>query len=109
MKIQIRNQVFETNSSSTHSLCMISKNIMEEWKSGELYYLPENKSFITKEEYEDLHKGKPVYNSWGSVPLTMEQYFDGEWCTYMYETFRESYTTDNNEVIYAFGHHGYNG
>ena len=30
MKIQIRNQVFETNSSSTHSLCMISKNIMEE-------------------------------------------------------------------------------
>lgn len=35
MKRQIRRGVFETNSSSTHSLTMCSEEEFEQWKNGE--------------------------------------------------------------------------
>ena len=38
MKIQIRTGLFETNSSSVHSLVMVSGNDYEKWKNGELVY-----------------------------------------------------------------------
>ena len=34
MKIQIRTGLFETNSSSVHSLVMVSGNDYEKWKKG---------------------------------------------------------------------------
>ena len=36
MKRQIRQGVFETNSSSEHSIAIVSKNDFERWKKGEL-------------------------------------------------------------------------
>ena len=38
MKRQIRRGVYETNSSSTHSLTMCSKEEFEQWKNGELLF-----------------------------------------------------------------------
>ena len=38
MKKQIRRNVFETNSSSTHSITICSKSEFEAWKNGELLY-----------------------------------------------------------------------
>ena len=38
MKRQIRRGVFETNSSSTHSLTMCSEEEFEQWKNGELLF-----------------------------------------------------------------------
>lgn len=32
MKVQVRQSVFETNSSSTHSLCFVDKNEWNHWK-----------------------------------------------------------------------------
>ena len=53
MKRQIRIGVFETNSSSTHSLTMCSRDDYEKWEKGEIL-LNENwhieKQFVTKEE-----------------------------------------------------------
>jgi len=34
----IRRGVFETNSSSTHSLCIASKEDFKKWQNGELVY-----------------------------------------------------------------------
>lgn len=38
MKRQIRRGVFETNSSSTHSLTMCSEEEFEKWKNGEILF-----------------------------------------------------------------------
>ena len=35
---QIRRNVFETNSSSTHSLTMCSKSQFEDWKAGKVLF-----------------------------------------------------------------------
>ena len=61
--IQIRNGVFETNSSSTHSLVMCMKNDYDKWANREVYLNNEagwssyseykNKQFVTKEEAID--------------------------------------------------------
>ena len=62
--IQIRNGVFETNSSSTHSLVMCMKNDYDKWANREVYLNNEagwssyseykNKQFVTKEEAIDI-------------------------------------------------------
>lgn len=38
MKTTIREGVFETNSSSTHSLIMMEESKFKKWKDGELFY-----------------------------------------------------------------------
>ena len=57
MKIQIRQEVFETNSSSTHVLCHVKKDNYNAWKAGELYYYPsdvyDKNGFINAKEARD--------------------------------------------------------
>lgn len=47
--LKIRHNVFETNSSSTHSITMCTKDQYEQWKNGELYWYRWGESFATKE------------------------------------------------------------
>ena len=55
--ISIRRNVFETNSSSTHSITMCTQSDFDKWKNGELYWNRWGQKFITKEEYEsELNK-----------------------------------------------------
>lgn len=44
--IQVRGKVFETNSSSTHSLTMCSEEEFNKWKSGELLFDYYNDCFV---------------------------------------------------------------
>lgn len=46
MKRVIRRGVFETNSSSTHSITMVSSEDYNKWQNGELFYC--DGEFITK-------------------------------------------------------------
>ena len=70
---QIRLNVFETNSSSTHSLIMAEDHIFQKWIDGEFLYndgydsVLKGKDFVTKEEA--LGAAQRVY-SW----LTKEQF-----------------------------------
>ena len=48
--ISVRKNVFETNSSSTHSITMCSENEYDKWKSGELFYKRCYEKFYTKEQ-----------------------------------------------------------
>ena len=50
MKQSIRRGVFETNSSSTHSLTMCSEDEYEKWIKGELYFIPDTEEFVNEEE-----------------------------------------------------------
>ena len=62
MKI-IRNGVFETNSSSTHSITMCTKSDYEKWKNGELYYFEGSETgFVTKEERDKIIRKNIIYN-----------------------------------------------
>ena len=61
MILQVRQGVFETNSSSTHTLTICTKEDYEDWKHGDKFWLDNDwgklqtsKSFVTSEELEEL-------------------------------------------------------
>lgn len=61
MIFQVRQGVFETNSSSTHTLTICSKEDYEDWERGDKFWLDNdwgklqtNKSFVTPEELAEL-------------------------------------------------------
>ena len=92
--VVIRRGVFETNSSSTHSLTISTKSDYEKWKRGEL-----------------------LFDNWknGFVEITEETEGDGDCYSYTryeekigdyYETFNEHYTTQSGDEIVVFGYHG---
>lgn len=94
---QIRYGVFETNSSSIHTLTMCSKEEYEDWKNGNLVYDKYEEKFITKDfinEEERIQEGYLSYDEYE------EEYVD-------YEHFEETYVTKNGEKIVAFGYCGY--
>ena len=133
----IRRGVFETNSSSTHSLTMCSESEYDRWKKGELLYHSYDGEFKTKEQIlEDAKKtreeylekqknGEALYRYQENyvraetdedllkVELDIEDWkaFDSFWdyveCEY--ETFEQEHTASNGEKIIAFGYFGYNG
>lgn len=53
MKVQVRNSIFETNSSSTHALVMLNQEDYDKYVNGEII-ISRNGNFITKEEYDKL-------------------------------------------------------
>ena len=56
MKRQIRRGVFETNSSSTHSLTMCSKSEYDEFEKGNMYIERWGSKLYTKEEMIEKFK-----------------------------------------------------
>lgn len=53
MIFQVRQNTFETNSSSTHSLCIASPEEFKKWKDGELFYSIYDEEFYTRKEVEE--------------------------------------------------------
>lgn len=99
MKRQIRREVFETNSSSVHSLTMCTKSDYDKWVNGEYVYdrCEEKLIPVTEEIQKSIDSGDYEY-------LTSEK-FDEVFEDYDY--FEESFTTPSNEQIIAFGYSGY--
>lgn len=93
MKINIRNNVFETNSSSVHSLCICTEREFDAWKKGESYYDDWNDK-ITKDSTD----------KWGENNQTYEDFFEEDWgyC----ETYEEHFTTPSGDKMVAFGRYG---
>ena len=125
--LQIRRNVFETNSSSTHSIVLCLKKDYNLFKSGAYYYIDScrlDKKFVTWDELVDIVKnnkilvGKNVYydmikykeqgneedleellKDWSIY--TYDSYFDNE-----YESYFSQLTTPSGEDICAFGFYG---
>lgn len=95
---QIRKNVFETNSSSTHSLTMCTKEEYDNWENGKLLFDSYYKKFVPSLELTraDFMNEIVTYPEW----LDRNDYLD---------TFYKEYTTKNNEKIVAFGAYGYDG
>lgn len=128
--IQIRQGVFETNSSSTHSITIAPESDFNKWKNGEVYLNDgwwssdddpsKDKTFLTKDEAinllgsyeyykrnEDLNdmndeELNEVFRDWDIY--TFENYWDD----YL-EDYETHYTTEHGDNIIVFGQYGYNG
>lgn len=117
---QIRRNVFETNSSSTHSITMCSKDEYNRWEKGELYLYRWGDKFKTRDELIEMLKTDAYYRlrypneDWNN-PDTIDEILEDEgwlteeqyWDDVDMETFCESYTTSSGEEIMAFGYYGY--
>ena len=96
---QIRRSVFETNSSSTHSITMCMKSEFDKWVEGELVWDKYGDRLvpITPEVEENMAGRYPDY-------LTYDQF--GDWDYLEYETFEETHMTPSGETVVAFGYYG---
>ena len=99
---QIRRNVFETNSSSTHSITMCMKSEFDKWVAGELAWDRWNHELvaITPKIQSNMAEKYPDYYSY-------DQFND--WDYIEYETFKKDYTTPSGEKIVSFGYYGYDG
>lgn len=129
MKKKIRRGVFETNSSSTHSITMCMESDYDKWENGELllyvgwisYYKkdnrPERNHLYTREKAIEFEKSRYDsdidWNDKQEVDLvladsnfyTYERYWN-EYCK-NYEGYEETMTTPNGENVVAFGVYGW--
>lgn len=103
MKEVIRRGIFETNSSSVHSLTMCSDDEYSKWRKGELYFDKYEKCFVEKSEEIESERNDAGTDT---QYLTYEEFND--WDYIAYETFDKSYKTKNGETFHAFGYYGYN-
>ena len=98
MKIQIRKNVFETNSSSTHSLTFASDDEYNGWKNGTYIFDTDNQELVLKSSISPdvLERDNWMYKSY-------DDYFED----YDLDSYDRTYTTNSGEVIHAFGKYGY--
>ena len=97
---QIRVGVFETNSSSTHSLTIVSEEEYEKWKSGELIFNHNDGELVPiPADYKKLVEDDEDYDL-----LTFDK-----WCDSEMEDFTRKHTTKSGDKIVAFGKFGYDG
>lgn len=131
---QIRKGVFETNSSSTHSITFMSESEYDAWKNGEVYLNNTygsssqyaDKKFVTRDEAIDILKYDKYYDDhfWNYdyesdvYPSPEELDDDGlamcgiyTFKHYMWDSYLESdessYVTDSGEKIYAVCKYGH--
>lgn len=92
---QIRLGVFETNSSSVHTLVIATEKDYEAFKAGEKIFDRWNKELIdnTPKNHEKYGDDLETYGEIG----------DG------FEYFEEYFTTPSGDEMAAFGYYGYDG
>ena len=119
----IRMGTFETNSSSTHSIAILSKEDFNKWKNNELYMndywhdpdkiLPRNSEFISKEDaikyLEHYHKEEYEDADCDIDELLSDAgiYSYNKWGE-DYEHDTTNYTTPNGEELVIECYYGYN-
>lgn len=113
MKKQIRRGVFETNSSSVHSITMCMESDYEKWSRGKLLFNKETKEFrteddvnkIIEDELKDIEANKEIHRTWFRAEWkTIDEFWD----TYKYmDSFKQRFTTSNGDEVIAFGYYGY--
>lgn len=129
MKRQVRRGVFETNSSSTHSITMCMKSDYDRWSNGEGFFYtgsdfgspddktPQKGHFYTKDEVIDflkVYKYCPDNVDWEDEDEVKEllrenEFIDCEYENDYLEWYESEFTTPSGETVVAFGEYGYDG
>ena len=122
--IQIRNNIFETNSSSVHSITLCPEEEFEKWKKGELLFDRDFDKLISLKEAEDIKKeyerearryyrekcgDEDYYDEYKNRILTYNQFFDWQgddsFLDYM-EKYQTHQNIDGVDIV-AFGYYGH--
>lgn len=117
--IKTRLNVFETNSSSTHSLIMCGDSEYTAWAKGDMYYCSwfpydADESLKKKTKFYTLDEAKAICESadldWEDPErkeffLTLDEFCEDEYL----ESGQDTYTTPGGETIHAVFKYGYNG
>lgn len=117
--IKIRKSIFETNSSSTHSICICPIEDYEKFKNGELFYKNYDDELVTKQKVIDyltplVDLDEVDFNTLDTEGFKdlLEELGEREYTTFEglgfdeYETFENEYTTKKGDKIVAFGFYG---
>ena len=116
MKVQVRQGVFETNSSSTHAISVCTKSQWEDYKSGKLW-LNRNLDFLPVAEAEEYNnnvltnaKERCEQRGWkfdrSDYEDELYHSYDDEYEDYNYEWFSNHFKLDNGCDVVAFGYYG---
>lgn len=115
MKV-IRAGVFETNSSSTHSLCICTQEEFDAWKKGQLYYDYWHDTLIAEkdipmEERELIHLDEDAEENEDKYDEITDA--KSSYQTFGYEEslvwYDKKFTTPSGDKMVAFGWYGYDG
>ncbi|MDF2884882.1 MAG: hypothetical protein K0R54_5452 [Clostridiaceae bacterium] len=126
---QIRRGVFETNSSSTHSITMCLKSDYDRWVKGEILlfkgsgwsfeegYKPQKNNFYTRAEAIEFMKHDKYCSNdtnWDDNDAVDEilrenEFVDSDYENDELEWYEETYITPSGEEVIAFGEYGYQG
>ena len=101
---QIRCGVFETNSSSTHSITICTEEDYEKFVHGELVYDNWNEELMSRSKAEQDGDGAADgrYSDYGS-------FMSGNTGWSCLDTYTEHFTTPSGDKMVAFGTYGYDG
>ena len=100
--LQIRQNLFETNSSSTHTLTFCTGSEFEKWKNGELIFNTWDEELVP---YTDNIKKEKEEAGSDSEFRTYDEFF----CDDYLESYISTYTTHSGDEVVAFGKYGYDG
>lgn len=112
-KVQIRRGVFETNSSSTHTMVVMDHDDFTKWFHGDVYWNPDTNKFYSPEEATELRKEYSSKSKWfdGSYsryddcPITYHEWV-GDQNDYL-DSFSETHTTKSGDIVKIFGYYGH--
>lgn len=120
--IQVRSNVFETNSSSTHSITMCLLSEFERWKVGGVWMLCGGRPSTTwpllmtdDELWERLQQFGPCHfdrEDHDELVEAAHEYGYYKWEDGLpdeMEWFSDTYYPENGEPVVAFGWYGYDG
>ena len=131
MKIQIRRSVFETNSSSTHSMTICMKSDYDAWQNDEMLYCQyKSPNFLSVEEgrkknvenfkdYDEVSEEDKQAHLNGEKSLSdlgfedIEEFYhtaledEDVWENRYLEDFGQTFKTPGGEEVYAFGWYGH--
>lgn len=110
--LQIRRNIFETNSSSVHAMTICTKDEYDKFRSGELYWDSWCDAIMSKEEILEEEMNSPYYAGmnpeelWRKI-LTSERYKTFDDFSDGYEDFIYDYTTPSGDEIVVIGYYGH--
>lgn len=123
MKTIVRKGVFETNSSSTHTMIMCTGEEYQKFEDGEMliYWMDEELfsyddivDLIADDYYKDKFSesgiditDKRAVVKWAAANIDDLQDADDFYDDTCLETFSQSFTTESGEKVVAFGKYGY--
>lgn len=102
MKVSVRRCLFETNSSSVHSVTMCSKSDYDKWINDKLYF--DKWSDMLIPDSDKIQKDRKE-NGYDTQYLTYNEFCDYEYLPH--EIFEKTTTTEHGDTVVAFGYYGF--